>query len=113
MLGPIRRRTATESQTLGFLCGSHTAARISPADRAAAMVPAATALRESTWNTNRKRLRLAVLPAENAVVARALYPLTPLHKVSASEPYARMPPWMEADPTDTDAPISVWWDYPP
>jgi hypothetical protein len=49
----------------------------------------------------------------NAVVTRALYPLAPLHTVCESEPYARMPPWMEADPADTDAPISVWWDYPP
>jgi hypothetical protein len=24
-----------------------------------------------------------------------------------------IPLWVEADPTGWDAPISVWWDYPP
>lgn len=23
------------------------------------------------------------------------------------------PPWVEADPVGWDAPISLWWDYPP
>ena len=23
------------------------------------------------------------------------------------------PSWIEADPAERDAPISVWWDYPP
>jgi hypothetical protein len=45
--------------------------------------------------------------------ARTLYPLAPLCLTSGSGPSGRVPSWMEADAAEADAPITVWWDYPP
>jgi hypothetical protein len=47
-----------------------------------------------------------------AMVVRTLYPPAPSCVTSASA--ANGPPsWMEPDTDGQDAPISVWWDYPP
>jgi hypothetical protein len=48
-----------------------------------------------------------------ALAARALYPLAPLWLTPGSGPSGRVPAWMEADAAEADAPITVWWDYPP
>jgi hypothetical protein len=47
------------------------------------------------------------------MVARTVYPLAPLYVTSTSTPNGRMPAWMEPGPDGQDAPITVWWDYPP
>ena len=48
-----------------------------------------------------------------AMVARTLYLVAPPPVTSASAANGRVPSWMEPDCAGQDAPISVWWDYPP
>jgi len=36
-----------------------------------------------------------------------------LYITSTSLVNGRVPQWMEMDPAGPQAPISVWWDYPP
>ena len=50
---------------------------------------------------------------ETAIVARTLYLVAPPSVTSASTAYGPVPSWMEPDSGGQDAPISVWWDYPP
>jgi hypothetical protein len=50
MLRAFRRQSPTDSQTLGLLCSEKCTRSISRTDRAAAVVPAVSALRDSTWN---------------------------------------------------------------
>jgi hypothetical protein len=52
-------------------------------------------------------------PPGTAAVARALY-LVPSPSVTSDLAVnGRVPSWMEADSAGQDAPISVWWEYPP
>jgi hypothetical protein len=48
-----------------------------------------------------------------AVVARALYLVVPPSVTSDLATNGRVPSWMESDSAGQDAPITVWWDYPP
>jgi len=48
-----------------------------------------------------------------AMVARTLYLVAPPSVTSASAANGRVPSWMEPNSAEQDAPISVWWDYPP
>jgi len=48
-----------------------------------------------------------------AVVKRTLYLVAPPSVTSDSTANGRMPSWMEPDCAEQNAPISVWWDYPP
>ena len=45
------------------------------------------------------------------MVAPTLYPLATLHMASDTA-NGRVPAWMAAA-AGMDAPIAVWWDYPP
>jgi hypothetical protein len=47
------------------------------------------------------------------VAGRTLYPLSPLRLISTPAASEREPFWIDADLAGRDAPISVWWDYPP
>jgi hypothetical protein len=47
-----------------------------------------------------------------AMVAPTLYPLATLHMASDFTTQGRVPAWMAAA-AGMDAPIAVWWDYPP
>jgi hypothetical protein len=47
------------------------------------------------------------------VAGRTLYPLPPLRLISTPAENDREPFWIDADLGERDAPISVWWDYPP
>ena len=60
MLRAIRRQITTDLQTLGPLSRRKRALSITPADRAAAVVPAVSALRESTWNAKGMWERLLI-----------------------------------------------------
>ena len=47
-----------------------------------------------------------------AMVAPTLYPLATLHMAPDSTTDGRVPAWMAAA-AGMDAPIAVWWGYPP
>jgi hypothetical protein len=47
------------------------------------------------------------------VPGRTLYPLKLLRLTSASAANEQEPSWIDVDLAGSDAPISVWWDYPP
>jgi hypothetical protein len=44
---------------------------------------------------------------------RSLYPVVTRLLTSTPAANGEETPWIEADPTGWDAPISVWWDSPP
>jgi hypothetical protein len=46
------------------------------------------------------------------MVAPTLYPLETLHMAPDATTNGRVPAWMAAA-AGMDAPIAVWWDYPP
>jgi hypothetical protein len=48
-----------------------------------------------------------------AVVARALYLVVSPPVKSDLAPNGRVPSWMESESAERDAPITVWWEYPP
>lgn len=47
------------------------------------------------------------------VVARALYLVVPPPVTSDLSTNGRVPSWMKSDSAEQDAPITVWWEYPP
>lgn len=112
MLHGIRRRVPTVSKTLGLLSRGKRAVSISLADRAAAALPAVSALRVNM--EHEKKVKSAGNSARVARIAvRTLYavPTRPPRDTAADT--GLEPLWIEADPLGWDAPISVWWEHPP
>jgi hypothetical protein len=50
---------------------------------------------------------------ETAVVARALYLVVSPPVNSDLATNGRVPSWMKSESAEQDAPITVWWEYPP
>ena len=62
---------------------------------------------------NKEQVLARKSPPGTAVVARALYLVVPPSGTSGLAANGRIPSWMESDSAGRDAPISVWWEYPP
>ena len=63
---------------------------------------------------HKKELVLAInSDPGTAVAARALYLVVPPSVTPDLATNGRVPSWMESDSAAPDAPITVWWEYPP
>jgi hypothetical protein len=50
---------------------------------------------------------------DTAIAERTLYPLVTRHLTSPAAARGQDASWIEANPEEWDALISVWWDNPP